>query len=186
MPAWNGWYHVTGNTYGTWLPGDPRGWRERGHRKHVGGDYHDPPHGVSTSLHQYSRDLLQQQPVHLDRVQREVAGKALVEMLVRRQIEVLAMAVDQSHFHTLGRFTDTNVRPIVGRAKKHAFFKLRDQGYSGKLWGHGADVVPITGRRHQVSVFNYIVRHATHGAWVWTFREGIYWETDFSEEADDA
>ena len=34
MPAWNGWYHVTGNTYGTWLPGDPRGWREC-HRKRL-------------------------------------------------------------------------------------------------------------------------------------------------------
>ena len=43
MTAWNNWYHVNGNTYGTWLPGDPRGWRERGHKKHVAGDYKNPP-----------------------------------------------------------------------------------------------------------------------------------------------
>ena len=41
--AWNGWYHVTANTYGTWLRGDPRGWRERHHRKHVEGDYQTRP-----------------------------------------------------------------------------------------------------------------------------------------------
>ena len=33
--AWNGWYHVTGGTYGTWLRGDGRGWRDRKHRTHV-------------------------------------------------------------------------------------------------------------------------------------------------------
>lgn len=44
MPrAWNAWYHVLTNTYGTWLRGDRRGWRERHHRKHVEGDYKNPP-----------------------------------------------------------------------------------------------------------------------------------------------
>ena len=38
MKAWRGWYHVTGGTYGSWLPGDPRGWRARGRREHVDGD----------------------------------------------------------------------------------------------------------------------------------------------------
>ena len=39
MPAWNHWYHCTAHTYGTWLRGDPRGWRARHHREHVDGDY---------------------------------------------------------------------------------------------------------------------------------------------------
>ena len=43
MGAWNGWYHVNGNTYGTWLPGDERGWRSRHHKVHVNGDYKNPP-----------------------------------------------------------------------------------------------------------------------------------------------
>src|SRR3954468_9029001 len=40
---WNNWYHCMGNTYGTWLPGDPRGFRTRLHREHVEGDYRNPP-----------------------------------------------------------------------------------------------------------------------------------------------
>ena len=65
------------------------------------------------------------------------------------------------------------MRPIVGRAKKHAYFELRDGGFAGRLWGTGANVVPITERRHQLNVFSYIAGHKAKGAWVWTFREGF-------------
>src|SRR4051812_22286516 len=43
MEAWNDWLHVSGSTYGTWLRGDPRGWRSRRHREHCEGDYKNPP-----------------------------------------------------------------------------------------------------------------------------------------------
>ena len=39
MKPWNFWYHVGSNTKGTWLTGDPRGFRSRHHREHVEGDY---------------------------------------------------------------------------------------------------------------------------------------------------
>ncbi len=112
MPAWRNWYHVSCNTYGTWLPGDPRGWRERKHKKHVDGE---------------------------------------------------------------------QVRPKVGRAKKHAYFNLRDTGFQGTVWEDGSDVVPISGRQHQLNVFAYIRRHRNEGAWVWTFREGIYWPNSIEQ-----
>ena len=176
MTAWNNWYHVNGNTYGTWLPGDPRGWRERGHKKHVAGDYKNPPPaGSGDPLHQYAKGLLKQPPVHLTREQRAIAGRAIVTMLMEQQIELLAVSLDAIHFHLLGRFPNPKVRPVVGRAKKHAYFELHDRGFVGHLWGTGANVVPITGRQHQLNVFRYINDHKKKGAWVWTFREGIYW-----------
>jgi hypothetical protein len=177
MTAWNHWYHVTSNTYGTWLPGDPRGWRERGHKKHVEGDYKNPPpHGSGEEVYRRAGSLLAQPPVHLDVAQREMAGRALVEMLLQQGIEILAVSLGAIHFHALGRFTDRQVRPRVGRAKKHACFKLREQGFRGRLWETGSGVLPIADRQHQLNVFGYIVRHAEEGAWVWTFREGLYWE----------
>ena len=176
MEAWNGWYHVDCHTYGTWLPGDPRGWREKRHRKHVTGDYHNPPpKGTGDLMHQRAHQALKQAPVHLDRSQREIAGRALVEMLVSQQIEVLAVSLDSIHFHVLARFPDKQVRPPVGRAKKHAYHCLRDRGRTGKLWERKSHVTPITGRKHQVNVFRYITGHKQQGAWVWTFREGLYW-----------
>ncbi len=141
MAAWNGWYHVNGNTYGTWLPGDSRGWRERGHKKHVAGDYKNPPPaGSGDALHGHARKLLKQPPVHLTCEQRAIAGRAIVELLAVQELE--------------------------------------SRGFVGRLWGNGSNVVPIKDRQHQLNVFGYIARHKDKNAWVWTFREGLYWRED--------
>ena len=42
---WNDWYHCNGNTYGTWVRGSELGYRERHHRKHVGGGLQAPTAG---------------------------------------------------------------------------------------------------------------------------------------------
>jgi len=182
MAAWNHWYHVNGNTYGTWLPGDPRGWREKRHKKHVAGDYKNPPPpGSGDALHQYASSLLKKPPVHLDATQREIVGRAMVEMLLHQAIELLTLSMDAIHFHLLGRFLDRDVKPKVGRAKKHAYFNLRKQGFAGILWEKGSNVVPITDRQHQLHVFRYIGRHKDKRAWVWSFREGIYWPNSIEE-----
>jgi hypothetical protein len=179
MPSakpWRGWYHVNGNTYGTWLPGDPRGWRERRHRKHVDGDYKKPPRaGTGDGLHGQANSMLVHPPVHLQKAQSQTAGRALVEMILHQEVELLTLSLDDVHFHLLGRFRDRDVRPKVGRAKKHAYHELREIGFQGKLWGMGSNVVPITDRRHQLNVFEYITRHEERGAWLWTFRQGLYW-----------
>jgi hypothetical protein len=176
MEAWNGWYHVNVNTYGTWLPGDPRGWREKHHRRHVEGDYRNPPPaGYGDRLHRQSQDLLKKPPVQLKPAQRELVGRALVEMLLKQEIELIVLAMGAVHLHLLARFPDKEVRRRVGRAKKHAYHLLLDEGFVGKLWERRANVVPIKDRQHQLNVFHYIVRHRDQGAWAWTFRDGTPW-----------
>lgn len=176
MDAWNGWYHVNGNTYGTWLPGDPRGWRSKRHKRHVEGDYKSPPQeGSDDALRGHARGLLKQPPVYLDPAQRQIAGQALVEMLLDQQIEIIVLGLSAVHFHLLARFSDKRVRPRVARAKKHATFTLRDHGHVGKVWSQKDKVTPISDRRHQLRTFKYIGRHHDQGAWLWTFREGVYW-----------
>ena len=57
-------YHLIWGTYGSWLPGDPRGFRTRRHREHVEGDYkHPPPPGLYEGLHAYATDSLKKPPV---------------------------------------------------------------------------------------------------------------------------
>ena len=180
MGAWNGWYHVDGHTYGRWLPGDPRGWREKRHARHVEGDYKNPPapSAAATDLHRRSRARLKHDPVRLTLLQRQIAGKALVEMLALQEIEVLAVSMDAIHFHLLARFRDGNVRPCVGRAKKHAYFRLRERRPVRKIWERLSHVTPVADREHQMTVFRYILNHRDKGAWTWTYREGLYWQTD--------
>ena len=58
------WYHLILSTYGSWLPGDPRGFRTRHHRFHVEGDYKDPPPpGRYEKMHKQSQHSLRFAPV---------------------------------------------------------------------------------------------------------------------------
>jgi len=59
------WYHIILNTRGTWLPGDPRGFRSQSHKIHSSGDYkHPPPKGEHAGLHHYSK-MISGPPVSL-------------------------------------------------------------------------------------------------------------------------
>lgn len=179
MGAWNGWYHVDGHTYGTWMPGDARGWRERNHRRHVEGDYRNPPPpGTGDVIHNRSEGLLKRPPVYLTPTQRKVGGQAMVEMLLHDGIELLALSLDAVHFHILARFRGWEIRARVGRAKKHAYFLLRDRGHAGEVWTKLTKVTPIHDRDHQINTFNYVCDHGKKGAWVWTFRDGLDWTPD--------
>ena len=174
MPAWRNWYHVTGCTYGAWLPGDPRGWRARHHRQHVNGDYKDPPpKGLYDGLHRHARASARAPTVFLDRRQRRIALEALVEKLGALGVEVIATSVDAVHYHVLGRFADGQVRRAMGQAKGCASRVLGLQGLAGAVWAKRSRALPIEDRRHQINVFHYIAGHAGKGACAWTFREGI-------------
>ncbi len=177
MTAWNDWYHVTGNTYGTWLPGDPRGWREKDHKKHVDGDYKSPPPaGTGERLLGCSRGAMKHDAVQLDLAQCVIAGQAMAAYLLGKSFDVIVLSLDAIHFHLLGRFPDGQVRRPAGHAKVNAYYRLRDSGRRGKLWAKSCGVTPIADRAHQVRAFNYIRQHEQVGAWVWTFEQGVYWE----------
>lgn len=174
MGAWNGWYHVTGNTYGTWVRGDERGWREWHHHEHVDGDYRNPPSQERTRVPlKLSREVMKGPPVVLNPMQRRKAGEAMVEKLAEQGIEVLAISVGGEHYHILARFRDAQVRGPVGRAKKSASHILREYGLPGTVWAKRCGVRPIEDRCHQVNTFNYILSHAAEGAWTWDFKKPV-------------
>lgn len=176
MDAWNGWYHVTTGTYGSWLPGDPRGWRSRHHREHVEGHYKNPPpDGKYEQFHKRSQRLMKSSPVLLDDDEKRIAGQAMVEMLMDQGVELLVLSLDAVHCHLLARFGNLLSRQAVGRAKKHAYHILVDRGRQGRVWEKKCRTLPVRSRSHQLNVYQYILDHATKGAWVWTFKEGLYW-----------
>jgi hypothetical protein len=172
-PPWNHWYHVTVHAYGSWLRGDPRGWRSIHHREHVDGDYKNPPpKGKYDKLYELSKALMKRDPVRIATELRQFVADAIAESLQRNGIEVLITSVDAKHLHVLARFSDHNPRHWIGLAKKHASHSVRQQGLrtdEGGLWAKRSRAEPITGRRHQVQAFSYILAHAKRGARVWRF-----------------
>src|SRR3954465_7233235 len=80
--GWNSWYHCTGSTYGAWVRGDPRGWRAKGHREHVDGDYkRPPPSGKHAALEAESKRLMKRECVVLSREARRAACDAMAASL---------------------------------------------------------------------------------------------------------
>ncbi len=166
------WYHLILTTYGTWLPGDPRGFRTRQHREHVEGDYKNPPaRGEHGTLETTARKSLKQPPVQLSSAHQAIVGAALRERLEGLAALVVCVAVSSRHAHLLAKMPRDEVSNWTGAAKRHAWFVMRDNGWQGKLWGKRSKPVYVRDREHQLNVFRYIVEHESVGAWVWKWQD---------------
>ena len=129
MQAWYNWYHCTTHTYGSWLRGDPRGWRARHHREHVIGDYKNPPpKGMYDALFEYSKSLMKRDPVRIERELRQFVLDAVIIRLHEFKIETQAGSLDSNHLHLLIRCPEQNPRIIVGIAKQFATAQVKAQG----------------------------------------------------------
>ncbi|MFA9477130.1 hypothetical protein ACERK3_02365 [Phycisphaerales bacterium AB-hyl4] len=114
MPApWNNWYHCMGNTYGTWLPGDPRGFRTRHHREHVEGDYKfPPPPGIYDDLFERSKQLLKRPTVYFPAELRPAVCRLFADTLRDDyKAEVVELSVGGIHYHLLARFVPVGMDP---------------------------------------------------------------------------
>jgi hypothetical protein len=166
------WFHLTAHSYGAWLHGDPRGFRTRHHREHVEGDYRNPPpEGEYADKYERSKELLKQAPVVFPTGWRSVVGGAFRDRLEQEGALVLCVSASGQHVHALAKMPPALARHWVGLAKRHVTFVLHERGWEGLVWAKRSKETPVKDRRHQLNVFDYILRHAREGAWVWSFRE---------------
>lgn len=183
-----GFYHCIVSTYGSWLPGDPRGWRSRHHRVHVDGDYRNPPPlGMHDDVLCRSRALMKRPEVVLSSPQQSVVRAAFSEKLVQLGCDVLELVVLPRHLHVLLRmlgkpqvimkspgmampglsnvptlWNGQTVRNLLGLAKKHSSHVLRQHGlttHPGGIWAVGSKIVPVRDQSHLNNVISYIRAH---------------------------
>jgi hypothetical protein len=176
--AWHHWYHITTNPYGQWLRGDPRGWRERDHRRHVEGNYAHPPapSAYNEAVLEHSKRLMNGRTVTFSPARRRDVGVLILESLAIQQIEVLCLGVAATHLHLLARCPRNDPKNVIGKAKNHVWMQLVNGGDRLKarmnvapFWAVGSHAEPVTCRKHQVDIFWYILRHREQGAWVWCY-----------------
>ena len=171
VPPWNNWYHCMGNTYGTWLPGSPKGFRTRHHREHVEGDYrHPPPRGTYDHALEHAKSLMKRNPVYLESMeQRQRALEELVASLLRRDVPLEVMSVDRVHVHALAPFPDHDPRHWIGIAKKESSHYCKQTGHAppGGLWATRIKCEPVKSAAHWANTVRYILDHAKKGAVVW-------------------
>jgi REP element-mobilizing transposase RayT len=159
-------YHINWGTYGSWLPGDPRGFRTRRHRRHVEGDYRNPPpKGICEGLHEHARGIMKKAPVVLPVDLQAVVGNACLEQFEKEGVSAYALSVGGEHVHAAIDGSPNGLKHLVGRVKKVSSHRIRDR-IPGKVWSGGCKLVVVRDDQHWRNVLKYIQKHAPK-AWVW-------------------
>ena len=130
-------YFITWTTYGTWLPGDRRGWR-----KTNSGD--QPPQLL---LEQWSRNQMQQRPVLLNQIQRNKVETVCHEHAEIRGWFIHAISIRSNHVH-IAVTADSEPKIVRDQFKANATRVLRqepDPVSNQKIWSRGGDTELIDG-----------------------------------------
>lgn len=140
-----------GNTFGTWLPGDPRGFRTRRHEEHVEGDYRfPPPPGYYDGLFERCREEMPRDAVFIAVELRAMACRIFAGALRFHRVEVVELSMGGCHWHLLAWFVPVGVDPYVhleriGVKLTHERKELPHAGaggLSGGLSAYDHDPVP--------------------------------------------
>ena len=164
------WWHLTLSTRGSWLPGDARGFRSRGHRIHCSGNYRQrPPRHEHAALHAYhrqrSRPAMVIAPHH-----RPGIGQAMLATLRRLDTRVLALAVSGMHAHVVIECLDDRAaaKRVAGKLKQASSHAVR-KTMPGRIWADGGSFIRVHDRAHQIELRRYLLDHARQGAWTWSY-----------------
>ena len=163
------WLHVVINTYASWLPGDPRGFRSKNHRIHSSGDYKNPPPpGENAGLHQHAKRVSDER-IELPSNLFERIGMSIRNELKKQECQVLAISVAALHVHCLAEMPvePSSYRSIVGRCKTAACYAVRDE-MPGRLWSRNGTYKLVGDRKHQINSYRYILNQSD--AWTWSFK----------------
>jgi len=160
------WWLVSWTTYGTWLPGDKRGYCT--HRSKV---YVPPPiryakpgeptyqpteHNLVLKLAQSVTD----DPVYLTAEQMKVAFDSIVTEIAEIPVVPAILSLGEWHIHWLCYFGPLTIKPIVERVKAAATRELNSRGFSGRRpWTRGCNTRSKATRKECRSAYRYVKRH---------------------------
>jgi REP element-mobilizing transposase RayT len=166
------WLHVIINTHCSWLPGDPRGFRNRKHRIHSSGNYRNPPPpDEHAGLYQYNLER-SAKAVCIPHALRSIVGTTIVQLLSDLGHRILAISVSGMHTHMLVELPRDpgEQRLVIGQCKNRSSRAIKRQ-LPGCVWARAGTFKPIKDRNHHRRAFRYILDQQGEGAWTWSYRE---------------
>ena len=161
------WKHVICNTLCSWLPGDPRGFRNRQHRIHSSGDYKTPPPtGEHAGLYNHNANRSGERVDIADILRRRIA-ETFAENLQTQGFTVSIASVSQTHLHALVRLPldRRQTKRIVGDAKRVASRSVKSE-MPGRVWSEGGTYKPVRNVGHYNAAYEYIRTRQEEGAYV--------------------
>ncbi|KAA5542146.1 hypothetical protein FYK55_15160 [Roseiconus nitratireducens] len=126
---------ITWTTYGTWLPGDYRGWRKRKTGE-------QPPQPL---LADWCRNRLKEPAVFLDPRQRIAVNDRIRQHAAIRNWELHAVSVRSNHVHVVvtACVTPKRVRDQFKANATTALRRMRDPMTRQRVWTKGGDIILI-------------------------------------------
>jgi len=138
---------VTTTTYGTWLPGDARGYVDAGRVLPS-----DP------FLESKSRRLMEGEAVFLSEEEQSIAFEALIAACVEFDYTLVAVTIETWHAHLLLTHGRDDVAKVAGRLKN----RMRQAIDRGRVWTKGYDKRFCYTEADVMHRQEYITRHRGH------------------------
>ena len=173
------WQHVMLGTRCSWLHGDPRGFRDRGHRTHSSGDYKNPPpQSEHAGLRKYY-EKRSSEPVDFDLDVRIQVCREFVVKMHKLGFRIIACSVGKRHLHALVELlTDYHEkRKVVGKCKQKAIHAVRAL-LPGNIWSEGGEFKKIKDAGHLKNSYGYIRTKQEQGTIVWSHKPEEDWIND--------
>jgi REP element-mobilizing transposase RayT len=163
------------HTYGTWLPGDPRGFRNRHHRIHSSGDYkHPPPEGEHEGLHRYAKRVSKDEAVLATPELRKEVCDALLETIRSFEWRAMALTVCRVHVHLVIELpTDEEAfDKAMTDLKTRSSARVRNKP-AQRLWARKWKPVLIEDEQHREDEIVYVRDKQGRFNCAWTHRDGF-------------
>ena len=142
---------LTWTTYGSWLPGDQRGWVDR-HDKSV-------MQKSNPQLETSARILMKESPVILSTYQCDVVRQSIYRTCSIRNWEIYALTVCYNHVHVLISCSDKNGSQALNILKAHCTRALKGQTNQAKRkywWTRSGSVRYVYNKESLNAVIEYI------------------------------
>jgi REP element-mobilizing transposase RayT len=175
---------LTSTTYGTWLPGDPRGsvtsvrdYRTSDPATHSRIQHNRPgepwEQGL-TGLHTSALRLLKRPPVLLDIEQARLVIEQFRETAAFRGWRLVAVSVMRNHFHAIvGKPETVRLGRVLGDLKAYASRALSlEAGSRQEWWTHEGSKRILPDDRAVRSAVNYVLYKQPHPLARWSEVEG--------------
>ena len=121
-------YMLTWRSYGTWVPGDERGYRQDGKSL-----------SAHAGLARSSRERMVGNAVRFDAGAKKIVRNAIGQEAKRWGEEIEALAVFSNHVHVVVRYGGNPIDEFVSACKAAGRMALKGKGYERRVWAHGYD-----------------------------------------------
>lgn len=135
---------ITTTSYGTWLPGDARGYVEHGRLL-----------PESPLLNAHAKSLLTSEPVFFSTTEQDLMFESLCQSSQKYHYQLFAVSVDSWHLHWLINHHQDPVSTMVGRLKN----AMRQKLNRGRIWTKGYNKRYCYSEDDVYSRMAYIQRH---------------------------